>query len=130
MKNTHYGIDVLFNLIKEYYVAQFPHEMDVTAIDVVNHYLIAHGSSAKIVGSSAQLSEFENPNPTKSKESDFLRNPVIELEKYLESYLDRNEFISDVIALRKWLINENYLREMKVGLVATRDLLVTPALTK
>lgn len=125
MKNTHYDINGLFKLIKNYYADHFPHETKAIAIDIVNYHLKSQGSSAKIVGPNAQESEFENQNPTESKESDFRYNSMIKLEEYLANYLNRNQLIEDVIALKRWLTNENYLRDTVEGLVATKELLIT-----
>jgi len=130
MRNTIYDINALFRLLKQYYVDHCPHVEEATAIDIVNYYLKLQGSSAKIVGARAFTSEFKNPNPKKNKGSDSTWNTAIKLEEYLAGHTNRNNLIEDVIALRGWLINENYLREMEKGIIATKELLITHTLTK
>jgi len=129
MKNTLYSIDIVYRIIRSYYVKRFPYNTEPNSANVVNDELARLHSSARIVtGSATNITTFENPNPSEAA-NDFGYNPGFVLEEYLSDGPSMNYLLEDIREMREWLFRAGYLYKDGKGHIATETLLRTGTLT-
>lgn len=130
MKSMFYDIDGLFQVVRRYYVQNFPYSAQPNAIGVMNNELKRLESSAKIRHVDDSNTSFENASPAVNTDSIFAHNPAVELEEYLKEKQNRDVLLEDIRTLRTWLVKAGYLYADGRSHIATEELLRTYNLTK
>jgi hypothetical protein len=130
MKNSTYAIDVVYQMLRNYYIKNFPYSTRPSVGSVINDELLRLSSSARIVtGSVTNTVTFENPHPAEPA-TDAGYNPAFILEECLSDQSSLTDLWDDLRAMREWLIIAGYLCKVGAGHTATETLLRTKTITE
>ncbi|MBE5213498.1 hypothetical protein IG611_00400 [Pectobacterium sp. A535-S3-A17] len=126
MKNTLYNINGIYGVIRDYYIANFPHKIEFHADNALNAHVRSKNENAFIVKNEKGY-EFSNPTPYQLSDDSFSRSfevNIVSLEKYLSEENNLTFMFQDVNALNKWLEDSGFVKNG----VATEKMLATKTL--
>lgn len=113
MKNEIYSINGIYDMVRNYYMDNFPHTVGFKAVDVINFYLHTFNKSA-IVEKIEDDYVLNNPNPTKADNDPFTQGLVsinIKFETYLSHKNGMIKIFQDVNALHQWLTVSGFIND-------------------
>lgn len=126
MKNEIYSINDIYGIIRDFYISNFPYEIDVNIVDIINREIQRYNKKSSIIQDGGEYL-FDNPEPTQQNRDPFFDDDnayKIKIEHYYNQKENIVNIFNDVEVLHEWLINNGFIRND----VATEKMLSIKAL--
>ena len=126
MHNELYNINGVYELIRKYYVFNFPHKVEFQAVNAINHFVKSYNAEA-VIKKDGDVYVFINTKPYQRSSDPFANSLGIhteQLERYLSDDSGIRKLFQDVNALHLWLVDNNFIKNN----LATEKLLATKAI--
>lgn len=113
MKNSEFFYKDLYEMIRSYYLSNFPYDSVFQPHEAINLYLSNEGVHGSVVRTSNSYT-FDNISPTSIENNTYdesYLDRIFRIEKYLANDDELSKVVSDLNQFKVWLEGEAFLRK-------------------